>query len=141
MNQLDVLLEKIYDSMFTVSIIGLGYVGLPLMWTFHQQGMPVIGYDIDTKKVENLKNGISYIKHLGTEMMETLANSNKADATTDFSRLDEAVSEFDAVLISTNHSTIDYAELAEWSECVCVIDTRNAMSGIGSKGNNHIFKA
>ncbi|MEX2411713.1 MAG: nucleotide sugar dehydrogenase, partial [Candidatus Paceibacterota bacterium] len=51
----------------------------------------------------------------------------------------ETVSDYDAVLISTNHSAIDYAELAEWTECV--IDTRNAMNGIEAKGENHIFKA
>jgi UDP-N-acetyl-D-glucosamine dehydrogenase len=43
------------------------------------------------------------------------------------------------VLISTNHSTIDYAELAEWSECI--VDTRNAMMGIENKSDKHIFKA
>lgn len=95
MTQLDSLLNKITDKTYTIGIVGLGYVGLPLMWTFHQQGMPVLGFDIDDKKVQNLKNGIPYIKHLGTEMMETLANSDKADATTDFSRLDEA----DAILM------------------------------------------
>ena len=95
MNQIESLLKKIEDRTYTVGIVGLGYVGLPLMWTFHQVGMPVIGYDIDEKKIENLKNGIPYIKHLGTEMMEALANSDKADATTDFSRLDEA----DAILL------------------------------------------
>jgi UDP-N-acetyl-D-glucosamine dehydrogenase len=46
---------------------------------------------------------------------------------------------FDAVLISTNHSDIDYLELAEWSDCV--IDTRNAMKGINPKNGHHIFKA
>ena len=51
----------------------------------------------------------------------------------------ETVSEFDAVVISTNHSSIDYAELASWSDCV--IDTRNSMKGIKAKGENHIFKA
>lgn len=45
----------------------------------------VIGYDIDKKKMENLKKGFPYVKHLGAKMMETLAYSYKADATTDFS--------------------------------------------------------
>jgi len=95
MSQLENLLQKIDSKEFTIGIVGLGYVGLPLMWTFHQQGMPVIGYDIDNKKVENLKNGVPYIKHLGAEMMEALAKSDIADATTDFTRLDEA----DAILL------------------------------------------
>jgi UDP-N-acetyl-D-glucosamine dehydrogenase len=95
MNQLATLLKKIEDRTYTVGIIGLGYVGLPLMWTFHQNDMPVLGFDIDEKKVENLRKGIPYIKHLGSEMMETLAKSDIADATTDFTRLNEA----DAILL------------------------------------------
>jgi len=51
----------------------------------------------------------------------------------------ETVSVFDAVLIATNHSAIDYTELAEWIECI--IDTRNAMSGMEKKDENHIFKS
>jgi UDP-N-acetyl-D-glucosamine dehydrogenase len=94
-SEIENLLKKIENKTYTVGIVGLGYVGLPLMWTFHQNDMPVIGYDIDPKKVENLKNGKPYIKHLGVEMMEALADSDNADATTDFSRLDEA----DAILL------------------------------------------
>ena len=55
MNQLDTLLKKIEDRTYTVGIVGLGYVGLPLMWTFHQNNMPVIGYDIDEKKSKTSK--------------------------------------------------------------------------------------
>ncbi len=51
----------------------------------------------------------------------------------------ETVSGFDAVLISTNHSNIDYAELADWNECI--VDTRNAMAIGKAKNDNHIFKA
>ena len=92
---IDRLLQKIESKEYKVGIIGLGYVGLPLMWTFHQSGLPVIGYDIDQKKVDNLKKGVSYIKHLGSEMMDVLSKSDRCDATTDFSRLNEA----DAILL------------------------------------------
>ena len=51
----------------------------------------------------------------------------------------DTVSRFDAVVISTNHTDIDYQELAEWSDCV--IDARNAMNGIAPKNNKHIFQA
>ena len=95
MTSLEELLNKIEEKKYTIGIVGLGYVGLPLMWTFHKNGMPVLGFDIDEKKVENLNNGIPYIKHLGTEMMEALAKSELANATTDFSRLGEA----DAILL------------------------------------------
>src|SRR5690554_1980228 len=65
------------------------------MWTFHQRGMPVLGFDIDQKKIDHLKNGVPYIKHLGTEMMETLAKSERCNSNTDFARLKEA----DAILM------------------------------------------
>ncbi len=89
------LLRKIEKKEYRIGIIGLGYVGLPLLWTFHNEGMQVIGFDIDKTKVESLKEGRSYIKHLGKNMMQELAKSNRCDATTDFSRLSEA----DAILM------------------------------------------
>jgi UDP-N-acetyl-D-glucosamine dehydrogenase len=88
-------LDKIASKTYTIGIIGLGYVGLPLMWTFHKNGMPVIGYDIDPTKIEHLKAGRSYIKHLGDDMMQVLSKSERCDATTDFSRLVES----DAILL------------------------------------------
>lgn len=113
------LIEKIVDKNFRVGIIGLGYVGLPLMWTFHQKGMPVLGYDIDEKKVKNLQEGVPYIKHLGKEMMDTLAESNLSDATTDFSRLTES----DAILMCVptpldHHREPDMSYVVQTTETV-----------------------
>jgi len=51
----------------------------------------------------------------------------------------KTISSFDAVIISTDHSNIDYAELANWSDCI--VDTRNAMNGLEIGKRNHIFKA
>lgn len=90
MTKLNDLLKKIDDKTFKIGIIGLGYVGLPLMWTFHQKGMPVLGFDVDKNKVDCIKQGVPYIKHLGEEMMQTLSKSDICDATTDFSRMSEA---------------------------------------------------
>jgi len=84
------LLKKIDNREYTVGIIGLGYVGLPLMWTFHQAGFPVLGFDIDQKKIDCLKDGTPYIKHLDGVMMGKLANSDRCDATLDFKRAKEA---------------------------------------------------
>ncbi|MCW9709113.1 nucleotide sugar dehydrogenase [Fodinibius salsisoli] len=89
------LLKKIDDKEFAIGIVGLGYVGLPLMWTFHNENMPVLGFDIDKEKVNCIREGRPYIKHLGKEMMGKLAQSDRADATTDFDRL----AEVDAVLL------------------------------------------
>ncbi|WP_441000670.1 nucleotide sugar dehydrogenase [Fodinibius sp. SL11] len=84
------LLDKIDNKEYTVGIVGLGYVGLPLMWTFHSNDMPVLGFDIDKEKIKCIENGTPYIKHLGEEMMQKLAGSDRCDATTDFTRLSEA---------------------------------------------------
>ena len=81
------LLARINNKSYTVGIVGLGYIGLPLMWTFHKQDLPVLGFDIDEAKVKNLKSGTPYIKHLGKEMMLSLAKSVTCDVTTDFTRL------------------------------------------------------
>jgi len=83
-------LLSIQDKSYTIGILGLGYVGLPLMWTFHKKGYKVIGYDVDPFKVDCLKDGVSYIKHLGTDMMQVLSKSDRCQATTDFNRLPEA---------------------------------------------------
>ncbi len=92
---LDALLDRIQNQNYTIGIVGLGYVGLPLMWTFHERQMPVLGFDIDTDKVDAIMAGRSYIKHLGEPMMRKLAESDLCGATTDFSRIPEA----DAVLL------------------------------------------
>ncbi|WP_445665627.1 nucleotide sugar dehydrogenase [Fodinibius sp. AD559] len=91
---LEELLKKIDQREYKIGVLGLGYVGLPLMWTFHSNDMPVLGFDIDKEKINYIKEGRSYIKHLGEEMMQELAGSDKCDATTDFTR----VSEVDALL-------------------------------------------
>ena len=81
------LRKKIQDREYKIGIIGLGYVGLPLLWTFHEKEMPVIGFDIDDYKVDCINNGVPYIKHLGKEKMEILAGSDICTATTDFSNI------------------------------------------------------
>ena len=100
------LLTSIEQKTYTVGIVGLGYVGLHLMWTFHEKGLPVIGFDIDQVKIDHLRSGTPYIKHLGQEMMQSLSESDQCDATTDFSRLTEA----DAILLCVPTPLNQYRE-------------------------------
>ncbi|HET6528410.1 MAG TPA: nucleotide sugar dehydrogenase, partial [Balneolaceae bacterium] len=51
---------------------------------------------------------------------------------------EECLKQFDAAIISTNHSDVNYKELAEW--CGCIIDTRNEMNGY-SRGDDHVWQA
>ncbi|HNU71728.1 MAG TPA: nucleotide sugar dehydrogenase [Thermodesulfobacteriota bacterium] len=87
--------ERILEHQAKVGVIGLGYVGLPLIIEFCKVGFPVLGFDLDEKKVEALLAGRSYIKHIPAEQVRTLNSSGRFDATTDFSRVGEA----DALII------------------------------------------
>jgi UDP-N-acetyl-D-mannosaminuronate dehydrogenase len=78
-----------------VGVIGLGYVGLPLVLEFHRGGFPVMGFDIDQRKVDALRAGTSYIAHIDAGRIRDAIKGGRFDATSDFRRLAEA----DAVLI------------------------------------------
>ena len=82
-------IDRIRNRTAKIGIIGLGYVGLPLMWTFHEKGFPVVGFDVDQDKIKNIKSGKPYIKHLGYDMMEKLAASDHCSATPNFAELRE----------------------------------------------------
>ena len=84
-----VLLRKIKSRKAVVGIVGLGYVGLPLMLRFCEVGYKVLGFDIDQAKVAALNSGRSYIEHIGAPQV---AAARKAgfEATTDFARAAEA---------------------------------------------------
>src|SRR3954453_7567232 len=84
------LKSKIDSSTAVVGVIGLGYVGLPLLAAFHRAGFPTLGFDIDPGKINALKKGENYLKHLGADMTQGLLKGAKFDATADFSRMGEA---------------------------------------------------
>jgi len=84
------LLEKINRGQAVVGVIGLGYVGLPLLAAFHRAGFHVIGFDIDPEKISALRAGKTYLKHLGENLVADLLASGRMQATDDFSRLGEA---------------------------------------------------
>ena len=63
--------SHIEDRSARIGVIGQGYVGLPLALVFNEAGFPVIGFDVDTAKVDALGRGESYIKHIGAERVAT----------------------------------------------------------------------
>ena len=88
------LIKRLNDKQSVIGIVGLGYVGLPLMLRFHEVGYRVLGVDIDSEKVNKLNAGQSYIGHIRPESIAA-ARAGGFEATTDFSRSREA----DALII------------------------------------------
>jgi len=90
------LKSKVKQNKFTVGIIGLGYVGLPLALEFANKGIKVIGFDLDESKVKKINSEKqSYIKHIPSDKIKSAVNKNTLIATSDFSKLPEA----DAIII------------------------------------------
>lgn len=92
---LDELLTRIQKRTARVGVIGLGYVGLPLVLLFEEAGFAVVGFDVDETKTEALKRGESYIRHLGQDRIAKSFRDGRATATTDFDEL----SSCDAVIV------------------------------------------
>jgi len=84
------LREKLDTGTAVAGVVGLGYVGLPLIHAMHRSGLRAIGFDVDPSKIESLETGRPYLRHLGEGMVRDLATSDRFEATTDFGRLDEA---------------------------------------------------
>lgn len=89
------LIDRIKSKEACVGVIGLGYVGLPLVMEFARAGFRVIGFDVDKNKTEMLGRGESYIGHIASEKIGELVETGRLEATIDFSRVSEA----DALLI------------------------------------------
>ena len=89
------LLEKIRSHRAKIGVIGLGYVGLPLVLRFGEEHFSILGFDVDTEKVRKLNAGESYIRHIDASRLQNLRKDKQFEATTDFSRLAEA----DAIII------------------------------------------
>lgn len=83
------LLEKIESKEAVVGVIGLGYVGLPLVREFTRGGARVVGFDVDAAKVRMLKAGRTYIEHIPEELIRGMIRSGLFEPTTDFDRLRE----------------------------------------------------
>lgn len=72
----DSLAAKIRDRNATVGVIGLGYVGLPLIEVFLRAGFRAIGFDVDQRKVDALTAGKSYIKHIPSERIGEIGRAH-----------------------------------------------------------------
>ncbi len=81
------LIDRITSKEATVGVIGLGYVGLPLVMEFCRNGFRVTGFDIDPQKVRTLKAGRSYISHILPEKIQEILKTKRMTPSIDFSGL------------------------------------------------------
>jgi UDP-N-acetyl-D-glucosamine dehydrogenase len=87
--------QAIQTKTAKVGVIGLGYVGLPLIRAFIAGGFHTMGFDVDQKKVDQLLAGRSYIKHIPAEWIAKYVGDGHFVPTADMRRLAEP----DALLI------------------------------------------
>lgn len=88
------LIEKLENKSATIGVIGLGYVGLPLVLRYSMSGYKVIGFDVDPDKIEKLSAERSYINHIPSEAVSKAIDAGLS-ATCDFSQ----VKNVDAIII------------------------------------------
>jgi UDP-N-acetyl-D-glucosamine dehydrogenase len=86
----DSLSASIRSKSATVGVIGLGYVGLPLIHAFVSKGWKAMGFDVDAKKIDSLNKKASYIKHIPNEWIADWIDAGKFEPTADMMRLSEA---------------------------------------------------
>lgn len=89
------VLKTIVSKEARIGVVGLGYVGLPIVLRFCEEGFKVTGFDVDKGKVDAINAGSSYIKHISGEKIGGFIDSGSLIATTDTALLAKA----DAVII------------------------------------------
>jgi len=117
MKPLLTLNEKLKNKTALIGIVGLGYVGLPLLLRYVEAGYKVLGLDIDPDKPRKLHNGETYIKHIPAEAIA--AARHGFEATTDFNRAREA----DALILCVPTPLDDHRE----PDLSFVLDTTDSL--------------
>lgn len=118
----DLLRQRLTSHEATIGVVGLGYVGLPLLRAFFRAGFPVVGFDVDREKVDMLNRGESYLKHLGEDYIEEFATSDRFQASCDPASLADA----DVVILCVptplgGHGEPDMSYIVRSSEMVAKI--------------------
>lgn len=122
MNYLEKLKCGIESKRAKIGVIGLGYVGLPLVVAFANKGFSVLGFDIDQDKVDRIKQTQSYIRHISSEHLQ----NELIDATSDMDRLREV----DVIIICVPTPLSPHKE----PDLSYVIDTTHAIASCLTEG-------
>ncbi len=81
------LLDSIKNRRARIGVIGLGYVGLPLVVEFAHKGFDATGFEVDARKAEQLNTGESYIPDVPSSTVKELVEAGRLRATIDFDHL------------------------------------------------------
>ena len=120
------LMERFESATATIAVVGLGYVGLPLVRAAHEAGFSVVGYDRDRTKIDTLNRGETYLKHLGDDLAKELAASERFKATAESKDLVSA----DAILLCVPTPLGPHRE----PDLSFVLDSTKMVAGILRKG-------
>ena len=119
------LKSKLNTSHAKIGIVGMGYVGLPLALRFAEEKYQVVGFDIDTTKVNKLNEGQSYIEHIASSDVKKAVQAG-LKATTDF----RLISEVDAIILCVPTPLNKYRE----PDLSYVLDTTDSIVPYLRKG-------
>ena len=127
----DSLTTKLENRTAKIGVIGLGYVGLPLVLLFSEQDFRVTGFDIDAKKVDIIKRGGSYIVRIPETEIQA-AKSKGFTATADYSQ----ISNMDAIIICVptpldDHHEPDLSFIEATAEAIVPLPARRTAGGAG----------
>jgi UDP-N-acetyl-D-glucosamine dehydrogenase len=112
--------SRIKNREARIGVIGLGYVGLPLIKTFLKSRFEVLGFDIDQRKVDMLNRGKSYIRHVTAIELKAFLKESKFQATSDFSLLAQV--EVIIICVPTpldSHRNPDLSFVLKTTEVIC----------------------
>ena len=128
MSEVERLKDRLCRRECTIGVIGLGYVGLPLVLRFGEVGFRVIGFDIDPAKVKRLNDGGSYIQHVAAARVQALVGGGRFEATVDLERLTEP----DAIIICvptplTQHRDPDLRFIERTADAVAAVLRRHQL--------------
>ena len=80
-------LEKTDQRQLKIAVLGMGYVGLPLIVAFAEAGFSTLGFDLNAATIENLNSGKTHNRDISSHRLARLRANGQFEATTDFSRL------------------------------------------------------
>jgi UDP-N-acetyl-D-glucosamine dehydrogenase len=112
------LIDKLQARKAVIGVVGLGYVGLPLVLRYLEEGFSVRGFDVDESKVEAIHAGRSYIEHIDVAPVTAAYKAGRFEATCNFSRIEEV----DAIILCVPTPLNKYRE-PDLSYVVGSVDT------------------